>query len=153
MVRVAHARRLIEENDDLAASERAGPDCLADLDACLFLRVGRDGVFKIEDQRIRRQRARFLERAGIGARHVEYGAARPDRGMHRDFSARFRGRHLAQPLPDANPRSPFDKLRVRIYSLVLGLSKDVGREHPVRAIRSRIRPRRPGGGAFCAATA
>ena len=47
------------------------------------LGVGRDGILEIEDQRIGRQRARLLQRARVGAGHIEHRAARAGGGGHR----------------------------------------------------------------------
>ena len=46
------------------------------------LRVGRDCILEIEDQRVRGQRARLLEGPRIRTGHVEHAAARADRHQH-----------------------------------------------------------------------
>ena len=58
----------------------------ADLLARRGLGVGRDRVLEVEDQRVGGKRLGLLERAGVGAGHVEHAAARADRVMA--FSSR-----------------------------------------------------------------
>ena len=58
--------------------KRAGLDRLADLPARALLGLGRDRILQIEDHGIDRQRARLLDGAGVGSRHVEHAAARSD---------------------------------------------------------------------------
>ena len=64
---------------------RAGQEPIfrrGDLLARLRLGVGRDGVFQVQDQDVGVQAARLVERAGVGARHVQDGTAGTDRGVH-----------------------------------------------------------------------
>ena len=56
----------------------------ADLLARLRLRIGRDRVLEVEDQRVGGKRLGLLEGAGVGAGHVEHAAARAD-GSHGVF--------------------------------------------------------------------
>ncbi len=51
---------------------------LGDLPAGEGLGLGRHGVFQLQDQRVGVERAGLFQRAGVGARHVERGAAGPD---------------------------------------------------------------------------
>ncbi|MNT80137.1 hypothetical protein D3C72_2195630 [compost metagenome] len=63
----------------IAAFAQGGGDLLAGQG----LGVGRHRVFQVQDQGVRVQRSRLVQRAGIGAGHVEDGAAGSDGGGHR----------------------------------------------------------------------
>ena len=77
---VAKPRRVerIQPDDHLAMPESPGAHGLCHLDARIRLGVGRDRVLEIENDAIDRQRFRFVDRAGVRARHVEHAAARAD---------------------------------------------------------------------------
>ena len=66
----------VDADDQLARTIAARLDRRADLVARDDLGVGRDGVLQIEDQRIGGNGLGLLQRAGVGARHVEHAAAR-----------------------------------------------------------------------------
>ena len=68
----------VDADDDLARAEPAGRHRRHHLRPRRFLAVGRDRIFEVEDDRVGRQRARLLDRAGVRARHVEHAAARSD---------------------------------------------------------------------------
>jgi hypothetical protein len=72
----------VDAHDQFALAVAAGLDGRDHLLARQRLGVGRDGVLEVEDQRIGRQAARLLERARVGAGHVEYGTARPGGFVH-----------------------------------------------------------------------
>jgi hypothetical protein len=63
--------------------------CVHSGDSCCpraVLRVGCDSVFQIDDHRVRRQAARLLDRAGIGAGKVQHRTARAEIMCHRRHS-------------------------------------------------------------------
>ena len=69
----------VDADDQFARAIAARLDRGADLVARDDLGVGGDGVLQIEDQRIGGNGLGLLQRAGVGARHVEHAAARTDR--------------------------------------------------------------------------
>ena len=75
-------RQRVDAHDRLARAIAACPQRGAHLLARARLGLGRDRVLEIEDQRIRRQALRLVERARIGARHVEHAAAGTDASRH-----------------------------------------------------------------------
>ncbi len=78
---VVHAPRRLDgigANDELAPPVAAGLHRRADAGARRRLRLGRNGILQIEDQRIGGKRLRLLERALVGARHIEDAAAWAD---------------------------------------------------------------------------
>ncbi len=96
---VAHAPGRIERvhtDRDFALAITAELDRATNLGAGLFLGVGRDRVFEIEDQRIGRDFLRFFKRAAIRAGHVENAAARAGGGIGHGKSLRSRGREGAK---------------------------------------------------------
>ena len=68
----------IDAHDHFAPAEAARNDGLPDLRARGCLRVRRNGVFEVENDRIGRKRARLLDGARIGSGHVKDAAARTD---------------------------------------------------------------------------
>ncbi|MNL40200.1 hypothetical protein D3C87_1625320 [compost metagenome] len=72
----------VDAYDAFAASVAAFAQCGGDLLAGLALGVGRHRVFQVQDQGVRVQGARLVQCAGIGAGHVENGAAGADGGVH-----------------------------------------------------------------------
>ena len=65
----------VDADKHLAIAEAAGLDRVGDLPAGLLLGVGRDRVLEIEDHAVDREGLGLLQRAGVGARHVEHAAA------------------------------------------------------------------------------
>ena len=74
----------VDADEDLAAAEAAGFHRGGHLLARRLLGVGRHRIFEIENDAVGGQRFRLLQRAGIGARHIEDAAARTD-GHDADF--------------------------------------------------------------------
>jgi hypothetical protein len=66
----------IDADDDLAAAIAAALHCGADLVARPRLLVGRHGIFEVEDQRVGGEGLGLLQRAFVGARHIEHAPAR-----------------------------------------------------------------------------
>ena len=75
-------RQRVDAHDRLARAIAACPQRGAHLLARARLGLGRDRVLEVEDQRIGRQALRLVERARIGARHVEHAATGTDRSRH-----------------------------------------------------------------------
>ena len=68
----------VDADEHLALAEAAGLDRVDNLLARRFLGVGRDRILKIENDAVGGKRLGLLQRAGIGARHVQHAAARTD---------------------------------------------------------------------------
>ena len=69
----------IDTNHGLRAT-RARRQSLSDENSRPLLRVERDRVLEVEDQRVGARRARPLELARLGSRHEEQGAAQVGAG-------------------------------------------------------------------------
>jgi hypothetical protein len=68
----------VAADGDLALAVGAALGRQHDVGARGFLGLGRHGVLEVEDQRIGRQGPGLLQRACVGARHIEDAAARAD---------------------------------------------------------------------------
>ena len=66
----------VDANEHLARAETAGLDRGGDLSARRLLGVGRDRILEVENDAVGGKSFRFLQGAGIGARHVKHAAAR-----------------------------------------------------------------------------
>ena len=73
----------VHADDDLAVAIAAGLHGGADLLARDLLGVGRDRVLEVENQAVGRQLLGLVERALVGARHVEDAAAKAEIGHQR----------------------------------------------------------------------
>ena len=72
----------VAADGDLALAVGAALGRQHDVGARGFLGLGRHGVLEIEDQRVGRQGPGLLQRARVGARHIEDAAARTDGLRH-----------------------------------------------------------------------
>ena len=85
--RVVQSPRRVQRVDArhaFAPAVAAGLQGGGHLRARLWLGVGRDRVLQVQDQHVGIQASGLVERAGVGAGHVERGAAGAGRGgMHR----------------------------------------------------------------------
>ena len=66
----------VDADDELARAVAAGLDRIADLRARRLLGIRCHRVLEVEDQRVGGERLGLLQRAGVGARHVEDAAPR-----------------------------------------------------------------------------
>ena len=82
VVRAPGRLERVHAHDELAPAIAAGREGCGDLSARRGLGVGGDRVLEVEDERVRRQRARLLERARVRARHVQHAAAGPSTLAH-----------------------------------------------------------------------
>ena len=74
--------RPVDSDDDLASAKTARAHRLDDLFAGGDFLVGSDGILKVEDQRVGRQRRGLRQGLGVGAGHIENASTRAGKHEH-----------------------------------------------------------------------